>query len=101
MEQSVPKCWHFKKMEQSVPKRWYFKKMEQSVPKRWHFKKMKQSVPKCWHLNYRSQGITQKKAYDIQKKAKFEIKNNFNELIFRDQVNFLTQSLVVTLCAVC
>jgi len=30
----------------------------------------RQSVPKCWHIKFRCQGITQKKAYNIQNTAK-------------------------------
>ena len=32
--------------------------------------KMEQSVPKLRHINFRRRGITQKKAYNIQYKAK-------------------------------
>jgi len=31
---------------------------------------MEQSVPKRWHTKFRRQGITQKKAYNIQSMAK-------------------------------
>jgi hypothetical protein len=35
------------------------------------------NVPKRWHFNYRRRGLTQKKAYDIQKtRQNFEIKKN-------------------------
>ena len=42
----------------------------------------RQSVPKCRHIKFRRQGFTQKKAYNIQNRWKFEIKkslkiNNF------------------------
>ena len=32
--------------------------------------KMEQSVPKRWHIKFRRRGITQKKAYNIQKMVK-------------------------------
>jgi hypothetical protein len=37
-----------------------------------------QSVPNRWHFNYRCQWITQKKAYNIQNKAKFWNKKSFS-----------------------
>jgi hypothetical protein len=37
--------------------------------------KMEQSVPEDRHIKFRPRGITQKKAYNIQNTAKFEIKN--------------------------
>jgi hypothetical protein len=36
---------------------------------------MEQSVPKRRHIKFRCQRITQKKAYNIQNTAKFEINN--------------------------
>ena len=41
--------------------------------------KMEQSAPKRRHIKFRRRGITQKKAYNIQKRQKFEIKNLCNE----------------------
>jgi hypothetical protein len=38
-------------------------------------KKYRNNVPKRRHMKFRRRGITQKKAYDVQNKAKFEIKN--------------------------
>ena len=32
--------------------------------------KMEHSVPKRWHIKFRRRGITQKKAYNIQNRAK-------------------------------
>jgi len=39
--------------------------------------KMEQSVPKRRHIKFRRRGITQKKAYNIQDKRKFEIKKYY------------------------
>jgi hypothetical protein len=39
----------------------------------------RQNVPKCWHIKFRRQGITQKKAYNVQNTAKVwnqELLNN-------------------------
>jgi len=36
--------------------------------------KMVHSLPKRWHIKFRRRGITQKKAYNIQNTANFEIK---------------------------
>jgi hypothetical protein len=43
--------------------------------------KMEQSVPKRRRINFRRRGITHKKAYNIQNRRKFEIKNTI-EVIF-------------------
>jgi hypothetical protein len=56
----------------SVPKRWHLDSIRRWITHTYSPMKMeqRQSGPKRWHLNYRRRGITQKKAYDIQNRAK-------------------------------
>jgi hypothetical protein len=51
------------------------------------------SVPKSWHLDYSRRGITQKKAYDIQNKAKVLNQENVITFLFYKSVMFLYSKL--------
>jgi len=49
--------------------------------------KMEQSVPKHWHIKFRGRGITYKKAYNIQNKAKVCNQELFTYLFIGDNYN--------------